>query len=105
MPQAANDNNGVTHLMYFRGAMTGGDLFYSRWNTEEPTWTAPIQINSKPRTSIGMGPMDGGDMALTTSSHGESSPARRVVPEQPIETVLYAEYRGRGQILSHNEHW
>lgn len=68
MPQAANDSNGVTHLMYFRGAMTGGDLFYSRWNTEESTWTASIRINSEPRTSIGMGPMDGGDMALTTGS-------------------------------------
>jgi len=68
MPQAVNDKNGLTHLMYFRGAMSGGDLYYSRWNTEEPTWTAPIRINSEPRTSIGMGPMDGGDMALTTGN-------------------------------------
>ena len=68
MPQAVNDKNGLTHLMYFRGAMSGGDLYYSRWNAEAPTWTAPIRINSEPRTSIGMGPMDGGDIALTAGN-------------------------------------
>ena len=64
MPQAAIDRDGTTHLMYFRGAMSGGDLVYVSRAQDATAWSSPIRINSEPRSAIGMGPMDGGDMAL-----------------------------------------
>ena len=64
MPHAAVDSDGTIHLMYFRGAMTGGDLLYVRRPPTATEWSMPVRINSEPRTAIGMGPMDGGDMAL-----------------------------------------
>ena len=73
MPHAAVDRDGTTHLMYFRGAMTGGDLLYVSRANGAPGWTTPIRINSEPRSAIGMGPMDGGDMALDVD---ESNGAR-----------------------------
>ena len=64
MPQASVDRDGTTHLMYYRGAMTGGDLLYFSRAHRATEWSTPIRINSEPHSAIGMGPMDGGDMAL-----------------------------------------
>jgi len=71
MPHAAVDGDGTTHLMYFRGAMTGGDLWYARRAGDTREWSAPSRINSEAHSAIGMGPMDGGDMALDLSQNDE----------------------------------
>ena len=65
MPQPAVDTYGTTHLVYFLGAMTGGNLHYASLEPGETTWSSPIRVNSRPRSAVGMGPMDGGDMALS----------------------------------------
>ena len=65
MPHAAVDQRGTIHLMYFRGAMTGGDLRYVSLEPGGTDWSAPVSVNSAPHSAIGMGPMDGGDMALS----------------------------------------
>ena len=70
MPQAAVARDGTTHLMYFRGAITGGDLLYVSRARDAAEWSSPIRINSEPRSAIGMGPMDGGDMALAVDAPG-----------------------------------
>ena len=64
MPQASVDLDGTTHLIYYRGAMTGGNLLYVRRAHRATEWSTPIRVNSEPRAAVGMGPMDGGDMAL-----------------------------------------
>ena len=64
MPHAIVDASGTTHLLYFRGAITGGDLRYASLDPAETEWSAPISVNSVPHSAVGMGPMDGGDMAL-----------------------------------------
>lgn len=65
MPHASVDSSGTTHLMYFVGAMTGGDLHYASLEPDGTTWSSSIRVNSRPRAAIGRGPMDGGDMALS----------------------------------------
>ncbi len=65
MPHVAVDASGATHLMYFRGSMSGGDLLYVTLEPGGTSWSSPIRVNSEPRSAIGMGPMDGGDMALS----------------------------------------
>ena len=64
MPQASIDRDGTIHLMYYRGAMTGGDLFYVNRSRNTSEWSTPTRVNSTPRSAIGMGPMDGGDMVF-----------------------------------------
>lgn len=64
MPQLAVDRAGTLHLMYFRGAMTGGDVYYAQRTPDATDWSTPIRVNSNDRSAIGMGPMDGGDLAL-----------------------------------------
>ncbi len=64
MPHASVGRDGTTHLMYYRGAMTGGDLLYVSRAQSAAEWSTPTRINSEPRSAVGMGPMDGGDMAL-----------------------------------------
>ena len=68
MPQAAVDGTGAIHLMYFRVAITGGDLVYVRRGPGDAEWSERIAVNREPRSAIGMGPMDGGDMALVRSA-------------------------------------
>ena len=46
MPQASVGRDGTTHLMYYRGAMTGGDLLYVSRTREATEWSTPIRINS-----------------------------------------------------------
>ncbi len=65
MPHADVDAGGTTHLMYFRGAISGGDLRYTSLEPDGTDWSVPVSINSEPRSAVGMGPMDGGDMAVS----------------------------------------
>ena len=64
MPQVSVGLDGTTHLVYYRGAMTGGDLLYVSRAHGADAWSTPVRVNSEPHSAIGMGPMDGGDMAI-----------------------------------------
>lgn len=63
MPRAVVDAGGVVHLVYFEGVMSGGDLLYVQRAPDAPDWSAPIRVNSRPRSAIGVGPIDGGQVA------------------------------------------
>ena len=67
MPHASIDRGGTIHLMYYRGAMTGGDLLYVSRPRDATEWSTQIRINGQPGSAVGMGPMDGGDMVLDQS--------------------------------------
>ncbi len=64
MPRAAIDAAGVVHVVYFEGVMSGGDLLHVTRAPGAPDWTPPRRVNSVPRSAVGMGPMDGGHVAL-----------------------------------------
>ena len=70
IPQLTVDASGTLHLMYLRGAITGGDLYYVRREAGASDWSPPVRVNSEPRSVIGMGPMDGGDLAVVPSEDG-----------------------------------
>ena len=61
-PQAAVDEAGRIHLVYFNGAPRGGDLFYVRGQTNE--FSQPIRVNSKPGSAIAAGTIRGAQLAL-----------------------------------------
>ena len=90
MPQLAFDTNGVLHLMYFRGAMTGGNVYHVQRSPADVDWSAAARINSEDRSAIGMGPMDGGDMAIGYRA-GDGRPMLHAVwfGTNPLE-ILYS---------------
>ena len=64
MPRAVIDAAGVVHVVYFEGVMSGGELLHVARAAGAPDWTRSLQVNSVPRSAVGMGPMDGGQVAL-----------------------------------------
>lgn len=64
MPRAVIDAAGTVHVVYFEGVMSGGDLFYVARQRGATGWTEPVRVNSDPRSVVGVGPIDGGQIAI-----------------------------------------
>ena len=64
MPRAVIDAAGAVHVIYFEGVMSGGDLLHVARGAAGSGWTDPVRVNSDRKSAIGMGPMDGGHVAL-----------------------------------------
>ena len=64
LPQAVIDDVGTVHLVYFQGEAVGGDLFYVTRQPGAVAWSEPQRVNSEPHTVTGVGPIDGGQIAL-----------------------------------------
>jgi len=63
-PQAAVDDAGVLHLVYFLGAPADGDLYYVRSPDGGATFSAPIRVNSHAGSAIATGNIRGAHLAL-----------------------------------------
>src|SRR5262249_43476538 len=63
-PQAAMDNRGVVHLIYYRGEGGGGDVFYTRQEPGQETFSKPIQANRQPRSAMAAGTIRGAQLAI-----------------------------------------
>jgi len=70
-PQAAMDEKGTIHLVYFSGDPMQGDLFYVTSTDDGATFSQPRRVNSQPGSAIaftshGMGPTLPSPKALST---------------------------------------
>ena len=63
-PQAAVDDRGIVHLLYFKGAPPGGDLFYIRKERRGSDFTSAIRVNSREGSAIAVGTIRGGQLAI-----------------------------------------
>ena len=63
-PEAVVDARGVLHLIYFIGAPAAGDLYYVRSTDFGRTFSAPVRVNSQPKSAIATGTIRGGQLAL-----------------------------------------
>ncbi len=63
-PQVATGPDGALCLLYFKGEPAGGDLFYVKRDPASPGWSAPLRVNSEPRTAVALGTIRGGQIAL-----------------------------------------
>ena len=63
-PQAAIDDQGVIHLVYFKGDPAGGDLFYARLEPGAGRFSPPVRVNSQPGSAIAIGTIRGGQIAV-----------------------------------------
>ena len=64
LPQAAVDGEGRLHLIYYTGSMSSGDLWHVTRTAEAADWSAPRRVNSRPHSVTGLGPVDGGQLAV-----------------------------------------
>src|SRR5947209_20326242 len=63
-PQAVVDEQGVVHLIYFKGEPGWGDLFYVRRDPDTKRFSEPLRVNSQPGSGIATGTIRGGQLAL-----------------------------------------
>lgn len=66
-PQAAIDNRGVVHLIYFKGESKGGDVFYVRQEPGQETFSNPIQVNRQPGSVLAASTIRGAHLAVGKS--------------------------------------
>ena len=64
LPHAVIDDEGTTHLVYVQGDPVEGDLMYVTREPDATTWSEPVRVNDAPGTVTGIGPIDGGHLAL-----------------------------------------
>ena len=63
-PQAVTDQDGVIHLIYFKGDPMHGDVFYVRSADGGAAFSAPLRVNSQPGSVIATGTVRGAHIAV-----------------------------------------
>ena len=51
-PQAVSDQNGLVHLVYFRGEPAAGDLYYTEIGAGKKDFNPSVRVNSQPGSTI-----------------------------------------------------
>ncbi len=64
LPQMVIDDAGVLQLIYYTGSMSSGDLWHVSRAPGDDDWSAPERVNSDPHSVHGLGPIDGGQLAI-----------------------------------------
>ena len=64
LPHAVLGEDGTLHLIYVQGDPTEGDLMYVTRQPGVTEWSSAVRVNSAPGTVAGIGPVDGGQLAL-----------------------------------------
>lgn len=63
-PQAVIDQRQVLHVLYFKGAPAGGDLYYMRRQPDAAAFSVPVRVNSVPESALATGSVRGGQLAV-----------------------------------------
>lgn len=63
-PQVLVDTAGTLHLVYYKGAAGGGDLFYVTSRDFGNTFSTPVRVNSEPSSAIAAGTIRGAQIAM-----------------------------------------
>ena len=66
-PQAALDDKGTLHLIYFGGKPSAGDIFYVQRKAGAENFSTPIRVNSQPNNAIATGTIRGAQIAIGTN--------------------------------------
>ncbi len=64
LPRALVDGEGTVHVVYFQGESRAGDLLHVSRAAGAADWSEPRYVNSESGTVVGIGPIDGGQIAL-----------------------------------------
>jgi hypothetical protein len=101
-PQVAVDSKGVVHLLYFKGDPAAGDLFWTR-SEDGIHFKPPLRANSQPGSSIAIGNIRGGHLALGKNGRvhiawNGSAKARPLAPGKGrwLNPMLYTRLNDEG---------
>ena len=64
LPRAVVDADETLHLVYVQGEANGANLFHVTREPGSPAWSEPRRVNSRELSVSGVGPIDGGQLAL-----------------------------------------
>src|SRR6185369_13988816 len=99
-PQTMVDAKGNVHLLYFKGELAAGDLFYVRRDAGKTDFSTPIQVNSQPKSAVATGTIRGGHLALGKDGrvHVSWNGSSKAEPKNPFEgaPILYARLNDSG---------
>jgi hypothetical protein len=62
-PQAAVDETGTLHLVYYQGKPEGGDVYYVRRSRGQP-FGKPLRVNGRPGSAVAIGSVRGAHLAV-----------------------------------------
>lgn len=63
-PQVVAADDGIIHLLCFKGQDETGDLFYARLRPGQKEFGKPIRVNSQPGAAVAKGTIRGGQLAV-----------------------------------------
>ena len=102
-PQAEIDNQGVVHLIYFKGDPGGGDIFYVRRAPDQVGFSQPLPVNHQPGSAMALGTIRGAQLAVGRNGRvhvvwdGMGKGAAKVsIGGKPIAPLLYARLNDEG---------
>jgi len=89
-PQAARDDAGTLHLVYFEGDARAGDLRYVTRPAGAASFTAPRPVNATPSSAVAVGTIRGAQIALGPESqvHVLWNGSQKVTSGDPASTPL-----------------
>ena len=92
-PSAAVDDAGVLHLVYFSGEAKGGDAFYVTSRDGGAAWSAPLRVNSQPRSVLGASSIRGPRLALGRGGrvHVAWNGSSTATPKAPLNPAMPAD--------------
>lgn len=94
-PQAAVDPAGTVHLVFYKGAPVGGDVYYARQRTGEESFSKPMRVNSQARSAISMGTIRGAQLAVGKNGrvhvvwNGGQGATQPMVDGKKVTPLLY----------------
>jgi len=93
-PQAVMDERGASHLIYFAGEPSAGDIFYVRRERGKEDFSSPIRVNSQPGSAVAVGAMRGAHIAIGRNGrvHVSWNGSSKAAPRGPenSDPMLYA---------------
>jgi hypothetical protein len=89
-PQAALDERGILHLVYFTGEPQGGDIYYVRRDAWKSEFTTPLRVNSEPGSAVAVGTIRGAHLAVGQNGRVHVAWNGRHVPGGHNAPMLYA---------------
>ncbi|HEX4644341.1 MAG TPA: hypothetical protein VH598_01905 [Verrucomicrobiae bacterium] len=101
-PQAAMDNSGAVHLIYYKGEPAGGDIFYVRKPPGQENFSHPIRVNTLAGSAMAIGTIRGAQMAVGKNGrvhivwNGGKGAAPAVINGQETTPLLYTRLNDSG---------
>jgi hypothetical protein len=97
-PQAAIDDHGTIHLVYFKGDPAAGDLYYCTLPPGQSDFTAALRVNSEPSSAVALGTMRGAHLSL--GQHNRPHIAWNPSPKTSTKGLQYTRLNDRGDAFA-----